>query len=71
MYEYKTVVYREDFFSSALLGAANVHPERFSAFLNKNARDGWRVRTMERDMQRVYLVFKREAYIVIMEREVK
>lgn len=71
MYEYKTVIYREDFLSSAFFGAANIHPERFSSFLNQNARDGWRVRTMERDLQRIFLLFKREAYVVIMEREVK
>ena len=66
--EYKTVIYRENFFLATLFGAANINPIRFSNFLNINAKEGWRVRTMEKDKQRAFLIFKREAYVVIMER---
>jgi len=64
---YKVVIYQEGLLGSMLLGAAKVDPLKFGEFLNKNARDGWRVVTMEKDMRRALLFFKREAYVVIME----
>lgn len=69
MKEYKVIVYREGVLGSLLLGAAKVNPKKFSDFLNSNAADGWRVITMEKDISRLVLFFKREAYVVIMERE--
>ena len=68
MKTYKTVVYRESF-GSAFLGAGNVRPQKFTDFLNKNAAEGWRVMTMEKDVQRVLLLFRREAYVVILEKD--
>ena len=50
-----------------MLGASKVDPVRFSEFLNKNARDGWRVVTMEKDIRRMLLLWRREAYVVLME----
>lgn len=69
MKEYKAVIYQEGMISSILLGSAKVDPERLSDFLNDNARNGWRVVTMEKDIRRTLLFFSREAYLVIMERE--
>ena len=66
--EYKVVVYREGALSSLFFGAAKVRPDRFTDFLNENAADGWRVITMDKDIQRMLLLFKREAYVVVMER---
>ncbi|MDR0747909.1 MAG: DUF4177 domain-containing protein [Helicobacteraceae bacterium] len=68
---YKVVIYQEDALSTLLLGAAKVDPVKFSAFLNKNAEDGWRVVTMEKDLRRMLLFWTREAYVVIMEKEEK
>ncbi|KES12621.1 hypothetical protein SASC598O11_001810, partial [Snodgrassella alvi SCGC AB-598-O11] len=42
----------------------------FSDFLNRNAKEGWRVVTMQKDMRRLFLFWAREAYVVIMERDV-
>jgi hypothetical protein len=42
---------------------------RFSEFLNHNAIQGWRVQTMEKDIRRMLLFFKREAYVVVLGRE--
>lgn len=70
MKEYKVIVYREGALGSLLLGASKVNPVRFSEFLNKNAAEGWKVITMEKDIQRLFLLFKREAFIVLMEREI-
>lgn len=69
MREYKVVIYQEGLLGSLLLGASKVDPVRFSEFLNSNARQGWRVVTMEKDIRRMLLLWRREAYLVIMERE--
>jgi hypothetical protein len=67
--EYKVVIYREGMLGSLLLGGSKVDPVKFSDFLNTNASEGWRVITMEKDLRRMLLFFKREAYSVIMGRE--
>lgn len=69
MVEYKVVVYQEGMLGSLILGASKVDPIRFSEFLNKNAQQGWRVKTMDKDIRRMLLLWKREAYVVILERE--
>lgn len=70
MKQYKVVIYQEGMLGSLFLGNSKVDPERFSEFLNKNAAQGWRVVTMEKDVRRMLLLWSREAYLVIMEREV-
>jgi Domain of unknown function (DUF4177) len=67
MKKYKVIIYQESMLSSLLLGASKVDPVRFTDFLNKNAADGWRVVTMEKDVRRMLLFWKREAYVVVME----
>lgn len=67
-HEYKVVIYREGMLGSLFLGAAKINPERFTDFLNDNADAGWRVVTMEKDIQRLLLFFRREAYVVLLER---
>ncbi|MCC6076867.1 DUF4177 domain-containing protein [Pseudomonas sp. GCM10022188] len=69
MKEYKVTLYQEGMLGSLLLGASKVDPERFSEFLNRNAREGWRVITMEKDIRRMLLFWSRESYLVIMERD--
>jgi hypothetical protein len=69
MTEYKAVIYQEGMFGSLILGQSKVNPVRFSEFLNDNARDGWEVVTMEKDIRRMLLLWKREGYVVIMKRE--
>jgi hypothetical protein len=68
--EYKVVIYREPLLGSIFLGGSRVDPERYTDFLNKNAAEGWRVITMERELRRELLFFKREAFLTIMERDV-
>lgn len=67
--EYKVVVYREGLLGSLFLQGSKVDPLRFSEFLNRNAQDGWRVITMEREVRRMLLFFSREAFMVILERD--
>lgn len=69
MKEYKVTLYQEGMLGSLLLGASKVDPERFSDFLNRNAREGWKVITMEKDIRRMLLFWSRESYLVIMERD--
>lgn len=69
-YEYKVVIYRENMLGSLILSGSKVDPIRFSEFLNRNAAEGWQVVTMERESRRMLLFFKREAFMVIMKREV-
>ena len=71
MIEHKVVIYQEPALSTFFFGAAKVDPVKFSAFLNKNAQAGWRAVTMQKDLRRMFLFWKREAYVVIMEREAK
>lgn len=66
--EYKVVIYQEGMLGSLLLGGSKVDPIRFSEFLNIQAQEGWRVQTMEKDIRRMLLFFKREAYVVVMGR---
>lgn len=69
MRQYKVVVYQEGMLGSLVLGASKVDPVRFSNFLNANAKEGWRVVTMEKDIRRMLLFWSREAYMVILERD--
>lgn len=69
MKEYKVVVYREPLLGSLFFGESKVNPVKFTEFLNVSARDGWRVVTMERESRRELLFFKREAFLVVMEKE--
>ena len=70
MKEYKVVIYREPLLGSIFLVGAKVDPVRYTEFLNKNAAEGWAVKTMEREIRRELLFFKREAFITILERDV-
>lgn len=58
MKEYKVVIYQESLLSSLFFGAAKVNPVNFSAFLNKQTPEGWRVVTMEKDLRRMLLFFQ-------------
>jgi len=69
-YEYKVVIYREALLGSIFLGGSRVNPVRYTEFLNKNALDGWQVKTMEREIRREFIFFKREAFVTILEREI-
>ncbi len=71
MIEYKAVIYQEGMLGSLVLGQSKINPLRFSEFLNANAQDGWEVVTMEKDIRRMLLFFKREGYVVILKKDKK
>jgi hypothetical protein len=66
---YKVVIYQEGMLGSLLLGQSKINPVRFTEFLNENAADGWEVVTMEKDIRRMLLFWRREGFVVIMKRE--
>ncbi len=66
--EYKAVIYQEGMLGSLLLGQSKINPVKFSEFLNANASSGWEVVTMEKDIRRMLLFFKREGFVVILKR---
>ena len=67
-YEYKVGIYRENMLGSLFLAGSKVDPIKFSNFLNLNGEEGWEVVAMEREIRRMLLFFKREAFLVIMKR---
>ncbi len=69
MRTYQVLLYQERFLGSLIFGASKVHPERFAEALNEQARKGWRVVSLEKDERRMLLFWRREAYLVVMERE--
>ena len=71
MYEYKAILYQESMLGSLLFGQSKIDPVRFSEFLNANAADGWEVVTMEKDIRRMLLFWRREGFVVIMKRNLK
>lgn len=71
MKEYKIGIYQEPTASSILLpGGAKVNPQRFAAFLNQNAKEGWRVITIERESRRALVFFSVEAMVVVFEKDI-
>ncbi|HOO50241.1 MAG TPA: DUF4177 domain-containing protein [Alphaproteobacteria bacterium] len=69
-YEYKTIIYKEGLIGSLLLGESKVNPDNLTEMLNKYGQQGWRVRTMERENRRSLLFFSREAFLIVLEREI-
>ncbi len=69
-FEYKVTIYRESMLGSLFLGGSKVDPIKFSEFLNNNGAQGWEVKTMERESRRMLLFFEREAFLVVMQREI-
>jgi len=67
--EYKVVIYQESMLGSLIFGGSKVNPIKFTDFLNSNAEDGWKVVTMEKDIRRMLLLWKREAYVVVLGKE--
>ena len=52
------------------MGAQNVNPNKFSKVLNHYASDGWRLKAVEKDIQKSFFGGVREAYLLILERRV-
>jgi len=76
MFENKVVLYQEgllenviSLFTFGFIAGSKVDPVKFSELLNYHANEGWEVVTMDRESRRSFLIFKREAFIVILKRK--
>lgn len=70
MKQYKVVIYREPLLGSILLMGAKVDPRKYTDFLNIHAKEGWQVVTVEKETRRELLIFKREAFVTILEKDI-
>ena len=68
--EYKVVKYKESFIKAILLGQSKISPKRFTKFLNRYADDGWSAKTIDKSIDSILLLFSREIYIVVLERDI-
>lgn len=69
MKEYKAYIYAESVVGSLFLGQSKINTERMTRELNKLAEQGWRVISMERERRRMLLLFSREAFLILLERD--
>ena len=69
MKEYKVFLYAEGVLSGIFLNGGKVNPIRLTEALNRQAKEGWEVKTMERENRRTALFFSREAFLFVLERE--
>lgn len=67
--QYKVTVYKEGLIGSLLFGASNVDPDNLTRFLNQEAQAGWRVIHIERDSRREFLFWRRDAYMIFLEKD--
>lgn len=70
MKEYYAHVYQESAMGTLFFGQSKVNTRRLTKELNALARDGWKVISMERERRRMMLIFSREAFLIILERDV-
>lgn len=67
MYEYKTVTYKEGTLNT--MSSQNVNTSKFSKILNHYAKEGWRLKALEKDRQKSFFGGVREAYLIVFERK--
>ncbi|MFT6331769.1 MAG: hypothetical protein ACJAW3_000087 [Lentimonas sp.] len=75
MVEHKVIIYQESllgnilsFFTGGLVAGAKTNPIEFTKLLNSHAKEGWEVVAMDRESRRALLIFKREAFVIILKR---
>jgi len=69
MVEYKVYVYKEPIISSIIFHNSTIDTVELENTLNNFAKQGWRVKTMEREIHRTLLFWAREAFIFILEHD--
>jgi|GEM_PF-1501182 len=67
--EYRVVKYKENMIKAILFGQAKVSPKRFTKFLNNFSYEGWSAVSIDRSVESVFLLFSRENYVIVLERE--
>jgi hypothetical protein len=69
-YEYKVINVADGALSSALLGEGRIETPVLEAYINAMAAEGWRLKFMEKVLQRHVVVADRETLMITFEREV-
>lgn len=76
MLENKVVLYQEgllgnviSLFTFGMVSGSKVDPVKFSELLNYHANEGWEVVAMDRESRRSFIIFKRETFVVILQRK--
>jgi hypothetical protein len=67
--EYKVVKYKENIIKAVLFGQAKVSPRGFTKFLNRHSREGWSAISIDKSVDSVFLLFSRENYVIVLEKE--
>ncbi|MEA2028515.1 MAG: DUF4177 domain-containing protein [Campylobacterota bacterium] len=67
--EYRVVKYKENMIKAILFGQAKVSPKRFTKFLNNFSDEGWSAISIDRSVDSVFLLFSRENYVIVLERD--
>tara|TARA_B100000809_G_scaffold44698_1_gene39048 strand:+ start:243 stop:458 length:216 start_codon:yes stop_codon:yes gene_type:complete len=62
------VHYNESALSTLFLGSAKVDTKRLTSFLNTYLNDGFSIKAVQREQRRMFLFFKREAFIIFLEK---
>lgn len=69
-FEYKVIDVADGALSSALLGDGRIETYVLEAYINAMAAEGWRMKFMEKVLQRHVLVAERETLMITFERRV-
>lgn len=69
-FEYKVIDVADGALSSALLGDGRIETAVLEAYVNAMAAEGWRMKFMEKVLQRHLLVAERETLMITFERRV-
>ena len=62
------VHYNESALSTLFLGSAKVDTKRLTSFLNTYLNDGFSIKAVQREQRRMFLFFKRDAFIIFLEK---
>lgn len=70
MNEALVVNYNESALSTLFLGSAKVNTERLTKFLNTYLKQGFSIKAVQREQRRMLLFFRREAFIIFLEKKI-
>lgn len=69
-FDYRVEIFKESAAASILLGGANTRKEKLQESLKMYGSKGWELVTIEREIQRVFIFWKREVMVAIFKKAV-
>jgi Domain of unknown function (DUF4177) len=70
MKNYRVAIFQEKWILTLLTGSGKIDPVKFAEFLNIHASEWFRVVTIEREVRRAFLIFRREAMVCVLEKDI-